>query len=99
MDFFRGVFNSQPVMALISCKTSSAMARNSGLLFAVGARDGAGAACCAIAGWRLSRKSAARKRTPAVRLRTRLNETMLLQDSRFLGTPEIARGRVLKLLA
>ena len=40
MDFFRGVFNSQPVMALISCKTSSAMARNSGLFFAEGAGDG-----------------------------------------------------------
>src|SRR5208337_3161918 len=60
-DFFpgaygllKGAFNSQPVMALISCKTSSAMARNSGLFFVEGAGEGAVAACCAGTGWGIS---------------------------------------------
>src|SRR5271157_5592702 len=94
MDFLRGLFRSQPVIALISCKTSSAMARNSGLFFAGAAGDGAVAACCARAGWRLNRKSAARSRASAVRLRKCLNEAIFLQDSRFSGTPEFDCGRV-----
>src|SRR5258708_31103743 len=41
MDFFSGVFKPQPVILLISLTTSSAVARNSGLLVAA---DGAVAA-------------------------------------------------------
>src|SRR5260221_7899109 len=46
MDFFSGVFNPQPVILLISLTTSSAVARNSGLLVPV---DGAAAAGAVVA--------------------------------------------------
>src|SRR5258708_38819373 len=48
MDFFSGVFNPQPVILLISLTTSSAVARNSGLLVPA---DGAAAAGAVVACW------------------------------------------------
>src|SRR5208283_1274559 len=87
MDFFKGDFNSQPVMALISCKTSSAMARNSGLFLAEGAAGGAVVACWARTGYAVDRRSPARSAAPAKRRTRGLKIVILLQDSRFPADP------------
>src|SRR6516225_8623870 len=45
MDFFSGAFGRHPVISAISPRTSSAVARNSGLLLPLLGTEGAGAAC------------------------------------------------------
>src|SRR5258706_5532634 len=61
MDFFSGVFNPQPVILLISLTTSSAVARNSGLLVPA---DGAAAAGAVVACWANAKGAEERTKVP-----------------------------------
>src|ERR1700757_1059012 len=45
MDFLRGDFSFQPVISVMSFRTSSAVVRNSGLLLVAGGVEGVGAGC------------------------------------------------------
>src|SRR5215472_10421401 len=88
MDFFSGVFNSQPVIWLISCKTSSAVARNSGLLAAAGGADsvGAGLACWAATGEGRTKASVIHQQATTTSRAAGKRKTIENQDSRFAGS-------------
>src|SRR6202008_2508401 len=90
MDFFSGVFRFQPVISLMSCSTSSAVARNSGLLAVPPRAGGRDAACWGHAGAIASNKTASARPTRLHSRKETVIEGIQVQNNRLLRAGHIA---------
>src|SRR6202008_2250031 len=90
MDFFSGVFSFQPVISLMCCSTSSAVARNSGLLAVPPLAGGRGVACWGHAGAIASSETVSARPTRLHSRKENVIAGIQVQNNRLLCAGHIA---------